>query len=305
LFSSDTSNFIGNDAGGNSGYATFSNFIGRGAGAGTFSATNSNYIGSFAGNFSRGAGVNAIGYRAGWYQDDTGDISYSNFIGWQAGIGLAGPYLGRNNIIIGTSISLPEASHDSINIGGVLFGINTHFNSTELVTPLTQPTTNGKIGIGVVVPLNRLHVTDTSDPLRLGGLQKLNTDSEVLTTDTNGVIHKRPYDYVTGFTYTSSSNTFTITTTSGNSYSAQINQMSGLTIDGNLTVLGNYVVSGDTIISGNTIFSGTTTMDSVPNAIGDFLTLPTSNIVSRRTSHEVRDDIGYYGLTFAIMNGYY
>jgi hypothetical protein len=162
-----------------------------------------------------------------------------------------------------------------------------------------------RLGIGISSPAYNLDVDSTSNPARFTGVQTLNTDTEVVTLDANGVIHKRPYDYITGFTYTSSANTFTITTTSGNTFNAYINQMSGLTIDGDLTVLGDYVVSGDTIISGNTIFSGTTTMDNVPNAIGDFLTLPTNNIVSRRTAHEVRDDIGYYGLTFAITNGYY
>jgi hypothetical protein len=151
----------------------------------------------------------------------------------------------------------------------------------------------------------KLQIFASSDPVKFEGLQIQNSDTQVVTTDSNGVLHKRTYDYVTGFTYTPTANTFTITTTSGNSYSASINEMTGLTINGNLNVSGNYFVSGDTIVSGNTVFTGTTTFNTVPNAIGDFLTLPTSNVMSRRTSDQVRDDIGYYGLTFAIMNGYY
>lgn len=173
-------------------------------------------------------------------------------------------------------------------------------------TPALKIFSSGNISINNNTDVgNKLYINSISDPVRFDGLQVLNTDTQVVTTDTNGVLHKRTYDYVTGFTYASSSNTFTIKTSSGTTFNASINQMSGLTIDGDLTVLGDYVVSGDTIISGNTIFSGTTTLQSVPNAIGNFLTLPSGGTVSKRTSDQVRDDIGYYGLTFAIMNGYY
>jgi hypothetical protein len=173
-------------------------------------------------------------------------------------------------------------------------------------TPVLKIFANGNLALNSGSDQgNKLQVNSASDPIRATGMQVLNTDTEVVTIDSNGVLHKRTYDYVTGFTYTPSQNKLTITTTSGNSYSASINTMTGLTINGDLNVTGNYFVSGDTIVSGNTVFTGTTTYNTVPNAIGDFLTLPTSNVMSRRTSHQVRDDIGYYGLTFAMMNGYF
>jgi hypothetical protein len=173
-------------------------------------------------------------------------------------------------------------------------------------TPVLKIFANGNLALNSGSDQgNKLQVNSASDPIRATGMQVLNTDTEVLTIDSTGVFHKRTYDYITGFTYTPTQNKLTITTTSGNSYTASINVMTGLTINGDLNVTGNYFVSGDTIVSGNTVFTGTTTYNTVPNAIGDFLTLPTSNVMSRRTSHQVRDDIGYYGLTFAMMNGYF
>ena len=55
--------------------------------------------------------------------------------------------------------------------------------------------------------------------------------------------------YVTGFTY--SANTFTIYQNSGSSLTSTINNVTGLTINGNLTVTGNTNISGATNISGD------------------------------------------------------
>jgi hypothetical protein len=50
---------------------------------------------------------------------------------------------------------------------------------------------SGRVGIGTSNPSNLLHVTATSDPLRLGGLQTDNTLSEILVADANGVVRRR------------------------------------------------------------------------------------------------------------------
>jgi hypothetical protein len=47
--------------------------------------------------------------------------------------------IGSNNIIIGTNISLPSATTNSINLGGVLF-VRTHFQNL-LVTQVCAQTT--------------------------------------------------------------------------------------------------------------------------------------------------------------------
>jgi hypothetical protein len=91
-----------------------------------------------------------------------------------------------------------------------------------------------------------------------------------------------------------------------------VNINSNTTITGSLTVTGNYIIEGDTVVSGSTLYTGSATfsssvfMEDVPNQTGSFLTLQSgSGRVTQRTQAQVRDDIGYYGLTFAITNGYY
>ncbi|MFV0471115.1 MAG: hypothetical protein ACK5L7_03640 [Paludibacteraceae bacterium] len=61
----------------------------------------------------------------------------------------------------------------------------------------TDATTNtqniyqmGKVGIGANSPTNQLQVTAAADPLRLVGVQTT-TDTEVLTIDNNGIVHKK------------------------------------------------------------------------------------------------------------------
>lgn len=49
----------------------------------------------------------------------------------------------------------------------------------------------GNVGIGITSPLTALHVSSVSDPLTLSGVQST-SDDEVLTIDTNGVVHKKP-----------------------------------------------------------------------------------------------------------------
>jgi hypothetical protein len=131
------SNFIGNSAGSSATNASFSNFFGREAGKNASGANNSNFLGT-------GAGFNAS------------SASNSNFLGQNAGKSFTSNDVGANNIIIGTNISLPNAATNSINIGGILFGINTY--STTTGDPSIIPATNGKIGIGVVTPTATLDI---------------------------------------------------------------------------------------------------------------------------------------------------
>jgi hypothetical protein len=51
---------------------------------------------------------------------------------------------------------LSNNTTNSLNIGGLLFGVNTY--STTTGNPSLSAQTNGRIGIGVVTPLERLHV---------------------------------------------------------------------------------------------------------------------------------------------------
>ena len=131
------SNLFGADAGLNSFAPQYSNFLGYQAGIRSYQSDNSNFLGQRAG--------------AGTATGSTGS-KYSNFFGYQAGSGITG----NNNIIIGTNISLPFGTSNAINLGNVLYGINTYSGITGGTS--VTPTIDGKIGIGVVTPLERLHV---------------------------------------------------------------------------------------------------------------------------------------------------
>ncbi len=202
-----SSNLYGTAAGTNATNIFYSNLIGYGAGLDSNNIYYTNFIGSSAGENS--------------------SSSLSNFIGHKVGQNFSG---GNNNIIIGTNISLPNNVSNSINIGGVLFGVDTY--STSGGTPSIIPTTNGKIGIGVVTPLNRLHVEDTSNPLRLVGLQSGNTDTRILSTDSTGVIRYRNLDSITCI------NTYTTTgiTVSSQTLTTSFNYY-GVSFSGNVDLI--------------------------------------------------------------------
>jgi hypothetical protein len=165
------SNFLGEFAGSSADSAELSNFIGMYAGQGASKSQRSNMIGGYAGQgASRAPYCNIIGYGAGQYAANVmhanfvgnhagleGDsASYSNFIGYYAGASFAGNKVGANNIIIGTGISLPNATANAMNLGGVLYG--TGLNYDTLYPPTITPVTGGKIGIGVVSPAQTLQV---------------------------------------------------------------------------------------------------------------------------------------------------
>lgn len=95
-----------------------------------------------------------MGFQAG--QNAT-NAANSNFFGFQVGYtSSAANSVGSNNIIIGTNITLSAGTTNSLNIGGVLYGINTY--STTSGTPSITPQANGRIGIGVITPTANLHI---------------------------------------------------------------------------------------------------------------------------------------------------
>jgi hypothetical protein len=90
-------------------------------------------------------------------------------MGYQVGKTFTSNNIGSNNIIIGTNISLPNAATNSVNIGGILFGINA--SNTFAANPSIIPSATGKIGVGVVTPTANLHIaasTTLSALMRLG-----------------------------------------------------------------------------------------------------------------------------------------
>ncbi|MPL62112.1 hypothetical protein SDC9_07711 [bioreactor metagenome] len=165
------SNFFGINAGYNASSAESSNFFGRRAGDAATNAANSNFFGYYSG---RGA-TNA---------------SFSNLFGFQSGMTFTGNNLGSNNIIIGTNISLPNATANSMNIGGLLFGTGLQSDTTG--DPKIIPTSGSKLGIGTSTPAYKLTVQDTANPLQLVGIQTGTLSDQVLTVDAGGVVRQIP-----------------------------------------------------------------------------------------------------------------
>ena len=154
--SAQSSIFIGEYSGYESGGAIYSNFIGSGAGISATNSTNSNFIGFYA------------GYNAS-------NTSYSNLIGYKAGYYFNNNNIGNNNIIIGTNISLPNATINAINLGGVLFGSGCYADIND--DPLITPSPTGKIGIGIVSPTAKLQLA--------AGTSTINTAPLKFTAGTN------------------------------------------------------------------------------------------------------------------------
>ncbi len=125
------SNFIGVEAGMDAVGAAYSNFIGDLAGKEASTNSQILYNANFIGNYA--------GYRAV-------SASYSNFIGFQAGkANTTASSVGRNNIIIGTNVTLPAGYRDGINIGGLIFGSGSYYS--ELFAGISSGSANGSIGI--------------------------------------------------------------------------------------------------------------------------------------------------------------
>ena len=139
----DYTNAIGFEAGYTGVNLRYSNIIGSSAGNGATQSFNTNMIGYSAGNTSKFSDYsNFIGSSAGAYSISS---SYSNLIGYNVGYSST---LGRNNIIIGSSITLPTNTRDSINIGGLIFGTGSYFNAGVI----SSGSANGKIGINQPSP---------------------------------------------------------------------------------------------------------------------------------------------------------
>ena len=146
-------------AGDNATNAYNSNFLGSVAGINAASASNSNFLGSQAGqNATNAYNSNFIGQDAGYFATSA---SYSNLIGYGAGQNNNFPSngIGSNNIIIGTSITLPDNYANGLNIGGLIFGSGS-YNSIN--TP-SSGSANGKIGINQPNPTYNLDVVGSGN----------------------------------------------------------------------------------------------------------------------------------------------
>jgi hypothetical protein len=115
-------------------------FLGGNAGYNATNAIYSNFIGTGAGNSAESA-------------------SYSVLIGYNAGYNISGGALGikSNNIIIGTNITLPNGTQDSINLGGIIFATGSY--NVIAGNPFSGSVTGAKVGIGTSTPTQALDVS--------------------------------------------------------------------------------------------------------------------------------------------------
>ena len=280
--SASYSNFFGPDAGYQATSVTRSNFLGADAGYQATSASNSNFLGYQAGYQATNAiNSNFLGYQAGY---SATSASYSNLFGFNVGRTFAGNNLGSNNIIIGTNISLPNGTANAINIGGVLFGINTY--STVGGNPLTATTANGRIGIGVVSPSATLHVSGNT----------LINGTLTATTISATTYQNLPTDIrVTGGTYNSGTSIITFTNNTGGTFT-----VTGITAGG-----GGGGVSGDYLpLSGGTVTGGARFTSGLTGNTGVFSssTQNVLNVVGSGSTSPIFRVQGSQGELFAVTD---
>lgn len=183
----DSSVLIGNQSGKFGNSINGAVFIGFNTGKEGVTGSNSVLIGGEAGN-KASSFTNAImiGYEAG---KDTVRSDNSIFIGYRTGIKYNVDDLDENNIIIGTNISLPDGRRDSLNMGGVVFGSGLYSATTG--DPSISANTNGRIGIGVVLPQETLDVVGNGRFRTIGSGASAGalhyTADGVLTTNTSDI----------------------------------------------------------------------------------------------------------------------
>lgn len=191
----DNSNFLGQNAGSSATNANNSNFLGQSAGSSAINANSSNFLGQDAGADATNAYYsNFLGNSAG---RTAASASYSTLIGYQVGFNAsATDGIASNNIIIGTNITLPDQSKDSINLGAIIFATGS-FNDVNAGEPFSGSVAPsvGRVGINIVTPLYNLDVSGSgnfSNNLTISGST-----------------------FITGLTTTSQTNVLTYNSTTG------------------------------------------------------------------------------------------
>ena len=149
--------------------------------------------------------------------------------------------------------SSPEIVTDATR-GAVDFRVGSGSDSDNVVTFQQN---SGTINAFVEGTGNAKFETLSGDSLNILSLPTLNNSATdiLVRNSSTGVVEYRPVSgitpdtntFVTGFTY-DDANTFTITRNDDISLSSTINQMSGLTINGNLVVTGTTNISGITTV---------------------------------------------------------
>ena len=220
-----------------------------------------------------------------------------------------------NGILSASTISGGTYYGDGANLTGVIFTGGTVTGDTNFTGGLSANTFSASTYLGLPIDV---YVT--------GGTYSAGTST--FTNNTGGTFDVLGFYtgetddniYVTGFTY--SSNTFTISDNSGSTFDASFNDVTGLTINGDLSVTGNTNVDGltantisattyqnlpidpDTYVTGFTYSSNTLTIydnsgTTFPVTINDFTGLTIYGTLSATTYQNLPTDIRVTGATYS------
>jgi hypothetical protein len=120
-------------------------------------------------------------------------------------------------LFVGDNLTKAHYIHtDSTNVSAegwpLIFGVTPQNDNWDANSNLLVLTSGQTIGIGVRNPTNKLHISGSTNPIRIQGLTGSTTDNLILSIDSTGVVHTYPLSGLTGGT---SSGTFTGGTVSG------------------------------------------------------------------------------------------
>lgn len=230
--------------------------IGRFTGYLSTSSSNATFLGRSAGNLTtRSPNIIAIGRFAGYSGSYN---SQSIYIGTYAGYVDTGTGPGRNNIVIGSNISLPTGFNDTTNIAGILY-TSGNYSDLDSFTQLL-PVSTGRVGILTHTPSYSLDVSGSgrfastlllSGSVYISGAVNSNNPSKFLVIDSS-----------TGQLFTTSS------VGGGSSISSSYALTASYAANGGGSSTPTFPYSGSAIISGSLIVTGAVLSSGTYEAVG-------------------------------------
>ena len=125
-------------------------------------------------------------------------------------------------------------------------------NFSSSTNPNTLVMSGGSVGIGTISPTNKLHISGATDPLKLEGVQT-STDTELLTIDGSGVVHKSPIPFLRNKTHSGATDTIQINESIFNPADLTVLSTSIFIVDTDA----DYYILGDLYNNGSIIVNGT------------------------------------------------